>query len=768
MIRSSYALVGALAVALSLGACGDDDGGGGDACEGLIQCSAEGTSCAGDTIVTCAPNADGCLLTTVVEDCATSNATCSDSGTAPMCLGCSDDAACAGMSDGDSFCTDDTAVTCNANAAGCLIATDDDCGAVGRICDTVSGDAGCFDDCTDDVRCTGGSAGDTSCDTDDLLTCTVVPGGCLVASVHNCGIFGGTCTDTASPAVCTPGVCSDHALCAGRSDGDSFCDGDFLNTCNTGGDGCLDLTQVGCGPGTCDATGTPVCTTPTETGEDCANAYVITNTTTFSHADITAYADDLTFTDASCQMRPTVSDIVFQVDLLDGETVDVAEFGGADTVINFQVGTCGQGLACVSNQDDPDTAPQSYTATGAQTVYITMESYFDMPDPTDVSITISIDRSCGNGIVEPGEACDDGGNSPLDGCSPTCTFEFGYECDVYSPSTCTQIPSIGTFDAAEPISNVVNPGNLPGAFRESFLITFNEPVQLSGTLTVPGTGDPDFFLVDSFGRAVINSAAEGAETFSGFVPAGTYTIIIDIYGPTGAADQGYVLTLSTQSILDGGTIGAGGTSALSGGNLPAGASDYYTLTVTEDILLTFDLTSDDGASSDMDLVIHGADGFVTAVADDFNESGVSIALYAGTYVFEFNAYAETAAATVWNFSATSTALSLTSIGSFAAGATITDTVGGAITERMYDHYEITFTEDVLLSGTLGGNTTGAVGVYIYDASRNYLASFGAGDEAFTDVPLDAGSYIVEILTVSATFGGGNVDAYTLSLSSSAP
>jgi uncharacterized delta-60 repeat protein len=45
-------------------------------------------------------------------------------------------------------------------------------------------------------------------------------------------------------------------------------------------------------------------------------------------------------------------------------------------------------------------------------------------------------RACGNGVVEPGETCDDGGTTAGDGCDATCAIETGYAC-VGMPSTCT-------------------------------------------------------------------------------------------------------------------------------------------------------------------------------------------------------------------------------------------------------------------------------------------------------------------------------------------
>ena len=37
-------------------------------------------------------------------------------------------------------------------------------------------------------------------------------------------------------------------------------------------------------------------------------------------------------------------------------------------------------------------------------------------------------------------------------------------------------------------------------------------------------------------------------------------------------------------------------------------------------------------------------------------------------------------------------------------------------------------------------------------------------DAFTDVPIPAGTYVLQIPTVSVSFGGGDVDSYTIQLS----
>ncbi len=47
---------------------------------------------------------------------------------------------------------------------------------------------------------------------------------------------------------------------------------------------------------------------------------------------------------------------------------------------------------------------------------------------------------CGNGILDPGEACDDNNNSSNDGCNATCSaLESGFSCVLASPTTCLPV-----------------------------------------------------------------------------------------------------------------------------------------------------------------------------------------------------------------------------------------------------------------------------------------------------------------------------------------
>ena len=48
-------------------------------------------------------------------------------------------------------------------------------------------------------------------------------------------------------------------------------------------------------------------------------------------------------------------------------------------------------------------------------------------------------QTCGNGVIDAGEACDDINGTPVsgDGCSASCLVETGWSCDSSSPSVCT-------------------------------------------------------------------------------------------------------------------------------------------------------------------------------------------------------------------------------------------------------------------------------------------------------------------------------------------
>ena len=58
---------------------------------------------------------------------------------------------------------------------------------------------------------------------------------------------------------------------------------------------------------------------------------------------------------------------------------------------------------------------------------------------------------CGNGVIEPGEACDDFNFFSQDGCSITCEIEDGWVCQG-SPSACNTLCGDALVVGAEVVS----------------------------------------------------------------------------------------------------------------------------------------------------------------------------------------------------------------------------------------------------------------------------------------------------------------------------
>lgn len=70
-------------------------------------------------------------------------------------------------------------------------------------------------------------------------------------------------------------------------------------------------------------------------------------------------------------------------------------------------------------------------------------------------VQVTVTPICGDRVVSLGEACDDGGTSPGDGCGTTCATEQGWTC-TGSPSACTPICNDGLVRGNEPCDD----GNL--------------------------------------------------------------------------------------------------------------------------------------------------------------------------------------------------------------------------------------------------------------------------------------------------------------------
>jgi cysteine-rich repeat protein len=156
-------------------------------------------------------------------------------------------------------------------------------------------------------------------------------------------------------------------------------------------------------------------------------------------------------------------DVVFVVDLLQGDTVSIAELGGAQVVMHvFEPSTCGPTAACVASTDGPESGGTSYTATSDGSAYLGFE--LELNGVFDIVVDVD---PCGDGATLGDQECDDGNLVAGDGCSSSCKLEPGYEC-AGQPSVCTVLPAASCqapivvsstpFQFADP-SNLVAYGN---------------------------------------------------------------------------------------------------------------------------------------------------------------------------------------------------------------------------------------------------------------------------------------------------------------------
>lgn len=136
-------------------------------------------------------------------------------------------------------------------------------------------------------------------------------------------------------------------------------------------------------------------------------------------------------------------DRLVTIDMSTGASTDVGSIGVGDV----------EGLTCDlggvlwgSTGGTAQTMFQISTSSGARdaSTEITIDSGNDYE-----AVECYIADLCGDGVVNPGEICDDGNNDNNDGCSSTCEPEPGYICDGASPTVCLLTCGNSVLDAGE-------------------------------------------------------------------------------------------------------------------------------------------------------------------------------------------------------------------------------------------------------------------------------------------------------------------------------
>jgi formylglycine-generating enzyme len=116
-----------------------------------------------------------------------------------------------------------------------------------------------------------------------------------------------------------------------------------------------------------------------------------------------------------------------------------ASVGTASVAADAAASSGAQSAQASATQDGAATAPAS-----SSTAPDSAASDSALPDATVAPVT-----ECGNGVINDGERCDDGNDTPGDGCNATCRFEKGWDCGLSEPTECAPECGDGLLIGAE-------------------------------------------------------------------------------------------------------------------------------------------------------------------------------------------------------------------------------------------------------------------------------------------------------------------------------
>lgn len=144
----------------------------------------------------------------------------------------------------------------------------------------------------------------------------------------------------------------------------------------------------------------------------------------------------------------------------------VALAGNIATLTLTNSGTYTVSVTASAPTATPTFTP-SPTSTPTPTPTVTSTATATPTATPTVTFTPTSAPRCGDGVILAPELCDDGNNTPGDGCSATCVIETGYVC-IGAPSRCTQpavVSTIATFQSTATedgwtLANIQTPSNV--------------------------------------------------------------------------------------------------------------------------------------------------------------------------------------------------------------------------------------------------------------------------------------------------------------------
>lgn len=214
---------------------------------------------------------------------------------------------------------------------------------------------------------------------------------------------------------------------------------------------------------------------------------------------------------------------------------EIAEFAGADG--------CADGLGA--------SEFLGYVSLPAGTYYIVVDGYTAQDEGMYAFDFLAVPSTCGDGVLDPLEFCDDADNAPGDGCDAKCEIEDGYTCDFSEPSVCTMDSSavaptpgdlvINEFMAADNMSDTNCDGKTTGTDDE-----FIELVNVSGTpLDLNGVTIADSVVVRHTFGAVVLPPGQALVVWNAGTPQCPGVTLFDVAssGQLGLNDNGDTITL---------------------------------------------------------------------------------------------------------------------------------------------------------------------------------------------------------------------------------
>lgn len=189
------------------------------------------------------------------------------------------------------------------------------------------------------------------------------------------------------------------------------------------------------GPAVCPTTSTTLAPTTTTTTTPAST----TTTTTVAGSTTTTGASTTTTTDAGSTTTTvastTTTTVAGTTTTTDAGTTTTTDAGTTTTTVATTTTTTD--ASTTTTTEAATTTTDTSTTTTTAPVTTTTDTSTTTTDTSSTTTTTLI--ICGNGVLESGEACDDGNLNNSDGCDDQCVVQLHYNCDAGSPTVCTPI-----------------------------------------------------------------------------------------------------------------------------------------------------------------------------------------------------------------------------------------------------------------------------------------------------------------------------------------